>query len=88
MNNPNFFLICRNAFITVIRLLSLSVMVLSGLIKRLPQPASQAEHALPTEPAPQTTHPLVADPAVAVAIASAVNAVIPGARVTRIEEIR
>lgn len=36
----------------------------------------------PEKPAPQT------DAAVAVAIVSAVNSLVPGARVTRIEEIR
>ncbi|HRD67064.1 MAG TPA: hypothetical protein PKY50_13040 [Candidatus Competibacter sp.] len=36
----------------------------------------------PEKPAPQT------DAAVAVAIAAAANAIVPGARVTRIEEIR
>jgi hypothetical protein len=34
------------------------------------------------------TDPSAADPVIAVAITSAVNAIAPGARVTRIEEIR
>lgn len=81
MENPNLFLICFNAFIAVMALLSLLAGALRGLIELFPERAPQTERRLPT-------NPLVADPVVAVAIASAVNAIAPGARVTRIEEIR
>ena len=87
MENPNLFLICFNAFIAVMALLSLLAGALRGLIELFPERVQQADRVLQTGRAPQTD-PLVADPVVAVAIASAVNAIAPGARVTRIEEIR
>ena len=87
MENPNLFLICFNAFIAVIALLSLLAGALRGLIELFPERAPQVEFALPVGRTAQMDA-RVADPVIAVAIASAVNAIAPGARVTRIEEIR
>ena len=74
MENPNLFLICLNAFAAVLGLLWVLTLALRGLIELFPE----------KPPAPTAA----ADAAIAVAIASAANAVVPGARVTRIEEIR
>ncbi|CDH43102.1 MAG: hypothetical protein IPL59_08570 [Candidatus Competibacteraceae bacterium] len=87
MENPNLFLICFNAFIAVMGLLSLLAGALRGLIELFPERTPQTERALPVGRAAQTDT-RVADPVIAVAIASAVNAIAPGARVTHIEEIR
>ncbi len=70
MENPNLLLICLNAFIAVLGLLTVLAGAIRGLIELFPE-------------RPPTT-----DTVVAVAIAAAVNAVSPGARVTRIEELR
>ncbi len=78
---PNLFLICLNAFIAVLGLLSLLAGALRGLIELFPERALPISHESPTDPR-------IADPVIAVAIASAVNAAAPGARVTRVEEIR
>lgn len=74
MENPNLFLVCLNAFAAVLGLLWVLTLALRGLIELFPEK--------PPDPAE------AADAALAVAIASAANAVVPGARVTRIEEIR
>ena len=70
MEHPNLLLICLNAFIAVLGLLTVLAGAIRGLIELFPE-------------RPPTT-----DTVVAVAIAAAVNAVSPGARVTRIEELR
>ena len=70
MENPNLLLVCLNAFIAVMALLTVLAGAIRGLIELFP------------ERSPKT------DTVVAVAIASAVHAMTPGARVTRIEEIR
>ena len=70
MENPNLLLICLNAFIAVLGLLTLLAGAIRGLIELFPE------------------RPPKTDTVVAVAIAAAVNAVSPGARVTRIEELR
>lgn len=70
METPNLLLICLNAFIAVLGLLTVLAGAIRGLIELFPE-------------RPPTT-----DTVVAVAIAAAVNAVSPGARVTRIEELR
>ncbi|HAO32863.1 MAG TPA: hypothetical protein PLP22_00925 [Candidatus Competibacter sp.] len=75
MEEPNLFLVCLNAFAAVLGLLWVLALALRGLIELFPE-----KPPAPTEAA--------ADAALAVAIASAANAVVPGARVTRIEEIR
>ena len=73
MENPNLFLICLNAFAAVLGLLWVLAIALRGLIELFPEkPQLQAQ----------------TDAAITVAIASAANAIIPGARVTRIEEVR
>lgn len=87
MENPNLFLICFNAFIAVMVLLSLLAGALRGLIELFPERAPQIEPTLPVGRVSPTDH-RVADPVIAVAIASAVHTAAPGARVTRIEEIR
>ncbi len=97
MEEPNLFLICLNAFIAVIGLLAALAGALRGLIELLPErPSADAHPARIDLRQPGTTaHPARAvawqprtDTAVAVAIAAAANAIAPGARVTRIEEIR
>ena len=70
MENPNLLLICLNAFIAVLGLLTVLAGAIRGLIALFPE------------------RPPMTDTVVAVAIAVTVNAVTPGARVTRIEEIR
>ena len=70
METPNLLLICLNAFIAVLGLLTVLAGAIRGLIELFPE-------------RPPTT-----DTVVAVAIAAAVNAVSPNARVTRIEELR
>lgn len=70
MENPNLLLVCLNAFIAVMALLTVLAGAIRGLIELFP------------ERLPKT------DTVVAVAIVSAVHAITPGARVTRIEEIR
>ena len=70
MENPNLLLICLNAFIAVLGLLTVLAGAIRGLIELFPE------------------RPPMTDTVVAVAIAVSVNAVTPGARVTRIEEIR
>lgn len=70
MENPNLLLICLNAFIAVLGLLTVLAGAIRGLIELFPE------------------RPPKTDTVVAVAIAAAVNAVSPGARVTRIEELR
>jgi len=73
MENPNLFLVCFNAFAAVLGLLWVLAIALRGLIELFPEkPALQTDAAV----------------AVAVAIAAAATAIVPGARVTRIEEIR
>lgn len=75
MENPNLFLVCLNAFAAVLGLLWVLALALRGLIELFPEKS----------PAQTNT---VSDAAFAVAIAAAVHAITPGARVTRIEEIR
>ncbi len=70
MENPNLLLICLNAFIAVIGLLTILAGAIRGLIELFPE------------------RPPKTDTVVAVAITAAVNAISPGARVTRIEELR
>ena len=70
MENPNLLLICLNAFIAVLGLLTVLAGAIRGLVELFPE------------------RPPKTDTVVAVAIAAAVNAVSPGARVTRIEELR
>lgn len=75
MENPNLFLVCLNAFAAVLGLLWVLAIALRGLIELFPE-----------KPQPQSQPQ--ADAAITVAIAAAANAIIPGARVTRIEEVR
>ncbi|MBL8259509.1 MAG: hypothetical protein JNM60_06860 [Candidatus Competibacteraceae bacterium] len=75
MENPNLFLVCLNAFAAVLGLLWALTLALRGLIELFPEKP-------PARIGPEP------DAAIAVAIASAANAIAPGARVTRIEEIR
>ena len=70
METPNLLLICLNAFIAVLGLLTVLAGAIRGLVELFPE------------------RPPKTDTVVAVAIAAAVNAVSPGARVTRIEELR
>ena len=97
MEEPNLFLICLNAFVAVIGLLAALAGALRGLLELFPeQPGATApppridiRPASATAPPPQAAawQPWT-DTAIAVAIATAVNAAAPGARVTHIEEIR
>lgn len=97
MEEPNLFLICLNAFVAVIGLLAALAGTLRGLLELFPeQPGATAPSpridirpATAIAPPPRATpwQPWT-DTAVAVAIATAVNAAAPGARVTHIEEIR
>lgn len=97
MEEPNLFLICLNAFVAVIGLLTALAGALRGLIELFPeQPGTTAPPPrIDIRPASATAPPPRAaawqpwtDTAIAVAIATAVNAAAPGARVTHIEEIR
>ena len=88
MENPNLFLICINAFIAVLALLALLAGALRGLIELFPDRAPPEQPWSPAAGRAVQADPLVADPVIAVAITSTVNAIAPGARVTRIEEIR
>ena len=72
--DPNLLVICLNAFAAVLGLLWVLAIALRGLIEVFPEPAPPKAGQI--------------DTAVTVAIATAANAILPGARVTRIEEIR
>ncbi|MBE2293788.1 MAG: hypothetical protein IAF00_02515 [Phycisphaerales bacterium] len=85
MEEPNLLVICLNAFAAVLILLTILSGALRGLIELFPErgdPNKEAQKFTTTAPQPGT------DAAIAVAIATAANAIIPGARVTRIEEIK
>ena len=97
MEEPNLFLICLSAFVAVVGLLAALAGALRGLLELFPeQPGTTApppridiRPASATAPPPQAAawQPWT-DTVIAVAIATAVNAAAPGARVTHIEEIR
>ncbi len=78
MENPNLFLVCLNAFAAVLGLLWVLALALRGLIELFPEKS----------PAQTAQTGALSDAAFAVAIAAAAHAIAPGARVTRIEEIR
>lgn len=84
MEEPNLLVICLNAFAAVLILLTILSGALRGLIELLPERSDTKETPQFTSTAPQPG----TDAAIAVAIATAVNAIVPGARVTRIEEIK
>jgi hypothetical protein len=96
--NPNLFLICHQRLRRrASACLPLLAGALRGLARAVPGTIATAPPRIdiPTGhrqrlPPPRATpwQPLVADTAIAVAITTAVNAAAPGARVTRIEEIR
>ncbi len=97
MEEPNLLLICLNAFVAVIGLLTILAGALRGLIELLPE--RPETNAWPPQPDPRQSQIDARQPqadarqpqtdtAIAVAIATAAHAIAPGTRVTRIEEIR
>lgn len=79
MNEPNLLVMCLNAFLAVLVLLSLLALAMRLLIAVFPpacRPAAAAPGAAPARGG---------DHALAAAIAAAVQAAVPGGRVTRIE---
>ena len=81
MDEPNLFVMCLNAFVAVLVLLSLLALVMRLLGVVFPPSGRPAGEAGPGE---ATT---AADPALAAAITTATQSILPGGRITRIEEI-
>ena len=84
MPAPNLLVICLNAFLAVLVLLSLLALAMRLLIAVLPV-KSGATSALAT--APVTSAAGSIDPALAAAMTTAAHAAFPGLHVTRIEEV-
>ena len=81
MNEPSLLVMCLNAFVAVLVLLSVLALVMRLLLIVFP-----ANGAAATAGRGGDAHGGAADPALAAAISVAAQIVAPGARVTRIEE--
>lgn len=81
MHAPNLLVICLNAFLAVLVLLSLLALTMRVLIAALP---ARETASMPVAAEPDTA--TMVDPALAAAVTMAAQATFPGLHVTRIEE--